>query len=53
MVLNDAKEKQGGSVELRPLPSSSLEYAYTDEQGQPQKILRCHILYLYIFDQTV
>ena len=44
MVLNDVKEGgSGGSVaaELRPLPSSSLEYVYTNEDGQPQTIQRC------------
>ena len=42
MVLNDVKEGgSGGSVaaELRPLPSTSLEYVYTNEHGQPQKFI--------------
>ena len=41
MVLNAVKEEKGGFAELRPLPSSSLDYAYTNEHGQPETIQRC------------
>ena len=50
MVLNDVKEEKGGSAgaELRPLPSSSLDYAYTNEQGQPETIQRCKTVHITI-----